>query len=204
MGATGERVTIEVGDPRRAEALVRAATEELGGWAASAMYPCTVRELREHGVIGSVSRMITLGEVLQGEGTLVAKYQRLAQSIGSTRIARAQVTHVESSFGASAVVLPARPSSLTLADDGNGRVVRLEIQNEILMVLVDGAVTAVVPDIITLIEAERGVVASLDDLRAGDVVDILRTPADDKWYEPAGLALAGPAAFGIPVREVTA
>jgi DUF917 family protein len=200
MGANGERVTIDVADARRAEALVRAATEELGGWAASAMYPCTVAQLREHGVRDSVSRMLTLGDVLEGDGPVQQKYQTLANLIGTSRIARAQVTHVESSFGPSEVALPAQPSSLTLIDDGNGRVVRLEIQNEILMVLVDGGVAAAVPDIITLIDPEQGAVLSLDDVRVGDLIDVLKTPADPKWYTPSGLALAGPAAFGIPIQ----
>jgi DUF917 family protein len=199
MGATGERVTIEVKDARRAEALVRAATEELGGWAMSAMYPCTVRELRDHGVHGSISRMLALGDVLGASVATSTKLQRLSEQFGTSRIGRAQVTHVENSFGASEVALPARPSSLTLLDVGNGRVVRLEIQNEILMVLVDGAVAAAVPDVITLIDPEHGAVVSLDDVRVGDVLDLLRTPADPRWYEPAGLALAGPAAFGIPL-----
>lgn len=203
MGATGERVTIEVSDARRAEALVRAATEELGGWAMSAMYPCTARELREHGVRGSITRMLDLGDVLGGTGATAAKLQRLSELFGTSRIGRAQVTHVENSFGESEVALPARPSSLTLRDDANGRLVRLEIQNEILLVLVDGAVVAGVPDVITLIDPERGSVVNLDDVRVGDVLDLLRTPADPRWYEPAGLALAGPAAFGIPVEAAS-
>jgi DUF917 family protein len=202
MGATGERVTIEVRDARRAEALVRSATEELGGWAASAMYPCTVSQLRAHGVSGSISRMLALGGILTSPEPLHAKYYRLAQLAGTSRIARAQVTHVESSFGPSEVALPAQPSSVTLIDDGNGRVVRMEIQNEILVVLVDGAVAAAVPDIITLIDPELGAAVSLDDVRVGDVLDLLKTPADDKWYEPEGLALADPAAFGIEMTGV--
>jgi len=204
MGPTGERVTIEVSDARRAEALVRAATEELGGWAVAATYPCSVRELRAHGVRRSMSRMLALGDVMEGAGPAQAKYRQLADLVGSSRIARAQVTHVESSFGPSEVALPAQPSSLTLLDDGSGRIVRLEIQNEILMVLVDGAVAAAVPDIITLVDPERGAVVSLDDVRVGDVLDLLKTPADPKWYEPAGVSLAGPAAFGIPIQEIPA
>lgn len=201
MGAIGEKVTIEVSDARRAEALVRAATEELGGWAASAMYPCTVRELRDHGVAESISRMLSLGAILDRSSSLQAKYQQLSDLVGTKRIARAQVTHVESIFGPSEVTVPAQPSSLTLVDDGNGRIVRLEIQNEILLAFVDGAVAAAIPDIITLIDPEQGSVVSVDDVRIGDVLDILRTPADPKWYEPNGLALAGPAAFGVPIQE---
>lgn len=196
-GVTGERVTIEVTDARRADAIVRSATEVLGGWAASAMYPCRVHELRTHGVTGSITRLLDLGTIMAGSEPLQVKYRRIHELAGTTRIARAQVTHVESSFGPSEVALPAQPSSVTLVDDVNGRVIRLEIQNEILAVLIDGAAVAAVPDIFTLIDPDESAVINLDDLRVGDVIDVLNTPADARWYTPAGLALAGPAAFGI-------
>lgn len=196
VGAAGERLVIEVADASRAEALVRSATEQLGGWAASAMYPCSVRDLERHGVNRSISRMITLGGILSGGDSMDARSRALEELLGTRRIARGQVVLVESTFGPSELALPAQPSSLILTDD-KGRLVRLDIQNEILAVSVDGAVVSEVPDIITILDPEQGSVLSLDDVRVGDVLDVLRTPAEDRWYEPAGLALAGPAAFGL-------
>jgi hypothetical protein len=44
-------------------------------------------------------------------------------------------------------------------------------------------------------------VASLDDLRLGNVVDVLKLNAAPQWYSEAGLDLAEPAAFGIPLKH---
>ena len=67
MGVTGERAVVEVESPQRAETLVRALVTELGGWAATAMYPCSAQQLKEHGVHGSISRMIRIGQILELE-----------------------------------------------------------------------------------------------------------------------------------------
>jgi len=67
--------------------------------------------------------------------------------------------------------------------------------------LVDGAIAAAVPDMVTLLNSEHGTVVTLDDVRVGNVVDVLTYPAAAQWYSPAGLDLAEPTAFGIPLRH---
>lgn len=198
-GVTGEQALVEVEDPYRAETLVRALVLELGGWAATAMYPCTAQQLSEHGVHGSVTRMIGIGEILAGQGSAESKFLRLVELLHATRIARARVSHKESFSWEKGLGLPTQTTSLTLIDETTGQIIRLEIQNEILLVLVDGAVAAAIPDIITLLSTEHGNVVNLDDVREGDVLDIIMTPAAPQWYSDAGLKLAGPAAFNLPV-----
>jgi hypothetical protein len=43
------------------------------------------------------------------------------------------------------------------------------------------------------------VLATLDSLEPGDLVDVLATPADAIWYSPEGMAMVGLAANGIPL-----
>lgn len=201
MGVTGERALVEAEDPQRAETLVRALVTELGGWAATAMYPCSARQLQEYGVHGSISRMIRTGEILDAEIPVERKFLLLADLLGATRIARARVSHIESLSRPSDLGLPAQPSSLTLVDESTGQIIRLEVQNEILLVLVDGAIAAAVPDIVTLLNSEHGTVVNLDDVSVGHVVDVLKFAAAAQWYSEAGLNLAGPKAFGIPLEH---
>jgi DUF917 family protein len=201
MGVTGERALVEADDPQRAETLVRALVTELGGWAATAMYPCSARQLKEHGVHGSISRMIRIGHILDAETSVERKLLLLAELLGTTRIARARVSHIESLSRPTDLGLPAQPSSVTLEDETTGHIVRLEIQNEILLVLVDGAITAAVPDMVTLLNSEQGTVVNLDDVRVGNVVDVLKLAAAPQWYSEAGLNLAEPKAFGIPLEH---
>jgi DUF917 family protein len=201
MGVTGERAVVEVESPQRAETLVRALVTELGGWAATAMYPCSAQRLREHGVHGSISRMIRIGQILDASTSVERKLSLLADLLDTTRIARARVSHIESLSRPTDLGLPAQPSSVTLEDETTGRIVRLEIQNEILLVLVDGAITAAVPDMVTLLNSEQGTVVNLDDVQVGDVVDVLKLAAAPQWYSEAGLNLAEPKAFGIPLEH---
>jgi DUF917 family protein len=199
MGVTGERAVVEVESPQRAETLVRALVTELGGWAATAMYPCSARQLKEHGVHGSISRMIRIGQILDANTTVERKLLMLTELLGTTRIARARVSHIENLSRPTDLGLPAQPSSIMLEDESTGRIIHLEIQNEILLVLVDGAVTAAVPDMVTLLNSEQGTVVNIDDIQVGDVVDIMKIEAAAQWYTAAGLDLTEPRAFGIPI-----
>ena len=163
------------------------------------MYPCTAQALRDHGVHDSISRMIRIGEILDADDSVEWKYLQLVELLKAHRIARARVSHIEGFSGPTDPGLPAQPSSVTLIDEATGRILRLEIQNEILLVLADGAVAAAVPDIVTLLDAEYGTVVSLDDVRLGTVLDVITIPAAPQWYSEAGLRLAGPRAFRIPL-----
>ncbi|MBC3993646.1 DUF917 family protein, partial [Streptomyces sp. AC563] len=97
---------------------------------------------------------------------------------------------------------PAHASTVLVAESGGaGRLLQLELQNDILLVLADGALTAAVPDVICLLDAVRGGVVGLDSLGGGEVVEVLVMPAAPVWYSSAGLALAGPRAFGLPVEH---
>ncbi|WP_264668866.1 DUF917 domain-containing protein [Arthrobacter sp. VKM Ac-2550] len=199
MGVTGERAMVEAPNPQRAETLVRSLVTELGGWAATAMYPCTAGELRMHGVRGTVTRMIRVGEILDADESVENKYRRLIELLKAVRISRARVQHIESLSRPTGLGLPAQPSSMTLIDETTGQIIRLEIQNEILLVLVDGAVAAAVPDIVTLLSPEYGTAVSLDDVGVGTVIDVIAIPAAEAWYSAPGLELAGPRAFDIPL-----
>ncbi|MFH5879052.1 DUF917 domain-containing protein [Arthrobacter sp. NA-172] len=201
MGVTGERAVVEVDSPQRAETLVRALVTELGGWAATAMYPCSARQMQEHGVHGSISRMIRIGEILDAGASVERKFQQLNEFLGATRIARARVSHVEGLSRPSDLGIPALPSSVTLVDERSGQIIRLEVQNEILLVLVDGAIAAAVPDMVSLLNSEHGTVVTIDDVQVGDVMDIVKITAASQWYTEAGLDLAEPRAFGIPVAH---
>ena len=76
----------------------------------------------------------------------------------------------------------------------------MEIQNELLMVMVDGAVVAVMPDIITMLRPEDASVAGLDDLWVGNTLDIVVLPGAPQWYTPAGIDLVGPDALHLWLR----
>ena len=202
-GPTGESAVIEVDDPARAERIVRALAAEFGGFAATASYPVTAETLRASGIAGTVSRMISIGRILSSSLPTREKHRTLSEVVGLRRVIRARVTDVEGLARPAAPEHPDLPTSVTLFDELHSSVIRLEIQNEILIMMVDGAVEAVMPDIITMLRASDGAVASFEDLWIGNKIDLFSFPAASQWYEPEGLAIAGAEAFGVSVGSRT-
>ncbi|KJL33883.1 DUF917 domain-containing protein [Microbacterium azadirachtae] len=191
-GPVGESAVLRVREPRRAERLVRALAEEFGGWSATALYPMTARDLARTGVLGSVSRMVRIGRILDSALPVAEKHELLRRTEGVRRIIRARVADVAGLSRPAPAGEPDHPSSVVLIEETQGRFVQLEIQNELLMLMVDGTPEAVIPDIITMLHPEDGRVASLDDLWAGNTLDLVVLPAAAQWYTPEGRRLAAP------------
>jgi DUF917 family protein len=87
-------------------------------------------------------------------------------------------------------------------DDCAGRQVTIQFQNENLVVLEGSEALVSVPDLITVIDTERGEPITTENLRYGFRVTVLAIPCDEKWRTPAGLALAGPDHWGYDVKYV--
>lgn len=200
-GPAGESAVVRVSSPVRAERLVRALAGEFGGWAATAIYPMQAHQLQAHGLHGTLSRNIRIGSILYSSEPLEHRYHRLVSEEGVRRIIRARVTDVTGLSRPAPPGQPDRPSSVFFEEVGTGRILQLEIQNELLMLLVDGAVAAVMPDIITMVDADSGRVASFEDLWVGHRLDLMVLPAAPEWYTPEGLALAGPEAHHIRLKN---
>lgn len=196
-GATGESALIHVDTPARAERLLRALAGEYGGWAATATYPMSARTLAETGVLGSLSRLRRIGCLLDSDQTAESKHEALRRHEGVRQIIRARVGEVAWHARPALSGQVEQPASIVLIEESQGRIVQLEVRNELLMLMVDGAVRAVVPDIITLLRPIDGSVAALEDLWTGNTVDIVVMPAAEPWYTPEGQLLAGPQAFNL-------
>lgn len=200
-GATGESALLRVDRPVRAERLLRALAGEYGGWAATATYPMNAATLARTGVIGSMSRLMRIGRILDSDLEVEQKHDALQRTEGARRLIRARVGDVAWLARPTLPGQDYQPAGVVLIDEAEGRIVQLEVHNELLMVMVDGSVRAAIPDIITLLNPVDGSVVTLEDLWTGNTVDIVVTPAADPWYTPEGLRLAGPTAFNLFERR---
>lgn len=198
LGPWGDIITVQcVSD--RAETLTRAAVTGAGGWLCCAMYPSKVGELVAASIHGAVSRSREAGRVLRsGRGQIGP---RLAEQLGGRLLGRGRVIEIiQHRSSGSATRQPARPVTVVLDDlAANRGELRLEVRNEAVLAMADGNVVAAAPDTICLLDPLRRRVVDILELKSGDVVEVLVLRADASWYTPAGLALAGPAAFGLPV-----
>ena len=90
---------------------------------------------------------------------------------------------------------------LDTLDPGLGTSLEIDLQNEYLIARRDGAVAAVVPDLICLVDLATGQPVTTEIVRYGLRVAVLRVPAPDLLRTPGALRTVGPAAFGYGDTE---
>lgn len=177
---------------RQARALVMAS----GGICLSVHYPMTAETVRGAVVEGTVSRAIEVGHALLGSAEPIAA---ISATLGAAVLIGGKLVdverRVEGGFTRGSVTVEG-------TGDDRTRLVRIEIQNENLIVLEDGVVVASVPDLITIVDTETGEAISTELLRFGQRVSVIAWPCDPIWRTPRGLELTGPAVFGYDLPYV--
>ncbi|MFG2040534.1 DUF917 domain-containing protein [Dactylosporangium sp. NPDC048998] len=201
-GPTGESVLVEALAGPRADRLLRANVDTLGGWAALAAYPTTVRVLRRAALPGTVSRITNVGRVLLQRTDPDLLIGRLGAVTGCRRLGRGRIVELEQLSRPSDGTVPAHPSSVVVDETGGlRRQLRIELRSEIVAVFANGALIAGAPDLLCLVDVARGALATLDSLERGDLVDVLATPADAVWYSDEGMDMVGLSSHGIPLEH---
>lgn len=184
----------------------RAITVASGAISLGAHYVMTRRNAPGAVVEGTVSRAVQVGHRLlrcgpgsdarRGAGDPV---DELVDELGGGRIVSGKIIDVERNTEAGFT-----RGSVTVegVGDDRGRLVRVEIQNENLVVLEDGEVLVSVPDLVSIVDSETGEAISTELLRFGQRVSVVAWACDPLWRTPRGLELAGPAAFGYDLPYV--
>ncbi|MGY0022122.1 DUF917 domain-containing protein [Streptomyces sp. YJ-C3] len=174
----GRTVVLDHVDGPYLEELVRPVVAAFGGRVVSSDYPLTAGQAARHAVTGSVTRALALG---RGEGPRPV----LTGKVASVR---------RPGDGAAGVLLEG-------AGDDAGRLVLLEARSEFVVAMEDGRPLALVPDVIALIDERTGWAVPVEEVRYGLRVRLVTFPTAPVWYSAAGLALAGPAAYGLEVAR---
>jgi DUF917 family protein len=165
----------------------RAFTVAAGGIALGAHH---LSEVEGAVIERTVSRAIDVGRRLLASADPVAD---VADELGAAIIVAGKVIDIERITDGGFT-----RGSATIEGIGGdrGRLVRVEIQNENLVVIEDGAVTVSVPDLITVVDSETGEAISTELLRFGQRVSVLAWACDPLWRTERGVELTGPRAFG--------
>lgn len=179
------------------ERLERVTAVEFGGQALSSEYQMTVAQAKTATARGTVGLAIKIGEAVLGAPHNAIS--SLIETLEAVALIEGKVVDVERRISGGFV----RGSTTIEGVRGDaGRVVRLEIQNENLVALEDGAVRAMVPDIITVCDTQTGRAVHTERLRYGQRVTVIAFPCDPIWRTERGLELAGPRAFGYDLDYV--
>jgi DUF917 family protein len=194
----GNVLLLDPADDAWAERLAAGALGGLGGVCAGALYCMTGAEAGRATIVGSISLALRLGEAMQAEAG-PERLHAVSSALGGLALIEGRVHDVQRRGEGGAV-----HGSATVLGTGSdaGRRVRLEFQSEFLLALEDGALRAVVPELISLLRFDTCAPVSTERLREGQRVTLLASPAPTAWRSREGMALVGPAAFGYDV-EVT-
>ncbi|MFB4351629.1 DUF917 domain-containing protein [Microbacterium sp. LS_15] len=174
----------------------RALTVASGSICIAAHYPLTADTVKGAVIEGTVTAAIRVGHALLSASDPVTA---IATELDARVLMTGKITDLDRRTVGGFV-----RGSVTVAGTGadRGRLQRIELQNENLLVLEDGEVLVSVPDLITIIDAETGHAITTEMLRFGQRVSVLAWACDPIWRTPRGLELAGPAAFGYDLPYV--
>jgi hypothetical protein len=186
----GNEVVIHSATNEWAERIARDVAASFGGVAAASTYQMPVARARQAVIRGSLTRALEIGTAL-AEAT-DDPIAALLDVVHGVELINGKVVEVErrttGGFArGSAVIEGSGPSEDSL--------MRLELQNEILVAIRDGAVVASVPDVISVLDEQTGDAISTERLRYGQLVKVVAFASDPVWTTPAGLEIVGPAAF---------
>ena len=189
----GNTVVLKALDPDWTERLLRPAVAGLGGVCALAIYPMTVAQAREATVLGSVSRALAVGAALRAD--VADPVAHVVELLDARELVAGKVVEVQSAIGGRWM----RGHAVIEHAGASRRLLRLEFQNEHIVAVEDGELLACAPDVLSVLDAATGEAIVTERLRYGQSVRLIAFPTAACWHEPAGLALAGPRAFGYDV-----
>jgi len=176
----------------------------MGSTAHIACYATRGKQLKEAAVPGSLSYAEQIGRAIRetqaAHADVVAAVREVTHGF---LIFRGKVADVQRRTVAG---FARGEATLAGSDDYAGRTMRIQFQNEHLVAQLDERIVVSVPDLIAILDAEKGEPITTEGLRYGYRVVVLGIPCNAKWRTPAGLKLVGPRYFGyqidyVPVEE---
>jgi DUF917 family protein len=193
----GNVAVIDTIDNFWTERLARPLAVEYGAIAGAVGFPITVAELREAAVIGTVSHAESIGRAIREAQVHHRDPVQAAIDAGNGfllfegRIVDVQ-RRIEKGWARGETIIAGH-------DDYQGSTMTVRFQNEHLVAIRDGEFVASVPDLIAILDTERGEPITTEHLRYGYRVSVIGMPCDEKWRTPAGIDLGGPRHFGYDI-----
>jgi len=179
------------------ERISRKVCTEVGSVAATCKAPRTGREVREWGVLHTVTQAIELGRaVLEARAAKIDPVQAVVDHAGGRMLFRGKVTDVSRRATEGFLRGTARVAGL---DADRNAELRVDFQNEFTVAWIDDEVAATVPDIICVLDSTTGEAIGTEALRYGQRVSIVGLPAPALQTTAKGLEHVGPRAFGYDI-----
>lgn len=196
----GDFCIVSTLDNYRMEALARTIAVRMGGVAHLAEYPMTGKQVRETAIPHTLSLAMRIGRAVRTarerkENPIDAIIDVTANSNYGPAIVlfRGKVVEVERRTAGGFVRGRAVVAGF---DEYEGQTLEVEFQNENLIARVGDRPVAMVPDLITFLDAEMGTPITTEGLRYGFRVVCLGIPTPAIMRTPEALRVWGPRYFG--------
>lgn len=190
----------EAASPKWVERMARAVTIQMGCVACYAVAPMTAKQVQTTAVLHSLSLAKSLGEAVrasrkQNSDCIAAILDTCpGRVLFSGKIVELE-RQTTSGFARGRVVIEG-------AGDQSSSRMEIEFQNENLVARLGGETVCMVPDLICIVDSDKGEPITTELLRYGFRVTVLAFPAPTLWTTPEGLQVVGPRAFGYDLDYV--
>ncbi len=180
------------------ERISRRVCIEFGSRGFNCKAPRTGREVKDWGVLGTVSQAIRIGAaVREARRTHSDPVVAVVACEGGKRLFRGKVVDVVRRMTDGYLRGGARFEGL----DGDAGVdFSLDFQNEFLVGYRDGTVVTTVPELICVLDSVSGEAIGTETLRYGQRVTVIVLPSPPVFLTEKGLSHAGPGAFGYDLE----
>jgi len=196
----GDVVTVLTEDNHRMEKIARGITIRFGGTAYFANYPMTGAQVKRAAVKHTLTLAREIGRIIRvSRAEKRDPFEQLEAFLATTsysvarRIFEGKVVDVDRSTSEGFTL-----GNVTIQDHGTtSESCRITFQNENLIARRDGEVLAIVPDIISIMDAETALPITNETLRYGQRVVVMAVAVPAIMTTPSALAQFGPSAFGL-------
>ena len=176
------------------ERISRKACTEVGSIAATCKAPRSGREVKDWGILYTVTKAIGIGRAVEAaRASHGDPIEAVLAREGGQRLFQGKVTDIARRTTEGFLRGGASVEGL---DGDRGHDFRLEFQNEYAVGFLDGEPHVTVPDIITVMDSLSGEAIGTETLRYGQRVTVIVLPSPEVLTTPKGLEHVGPRAFG--------
>ncbi|MTD12904.1 DUF917 family protein [Nakamurella sp. YIM 132087] len=192
----GNRVAFETTSNQMAEKLVRGSVIMLGLANAIALYPMTVKQAKEAAIAGSMAYCTELGATLRAVQRHESDWDDLLAFTDGRVVFEGKIIDLDRR-----TTTGFARGTVTIEDFADPtKVMRIEIQNELLLAIEDGRPVVTPPDLICMLDHETAEPITTETLAYGQRVRVLAMPCAPEWHKPGMLDVVGPSAFGYDVE----
>ncbi len=189
----GNKILLETINNDWSEILARTATVAMGLSSMIAIYCMNGKELKKYSVKGTISFARKIGQrLVEANKAKSDPIEGLLEVSGGFRLFEGKITDVRRDLTSGFIRGKVTMEGI---ERYKGSSFDLDFQNENLVGCVDGEPVALTPDLITVLDKEKGFPITTENLKYGQRTTVIGIPCDPFWRTEAGLAQVGPGYF---------